>query len=262
MFVPDNQVDLWCAFLEEGKTWDLDQRYRVVLSPDEVQRYARFHFEKDRRQFLLTRALVRDVLSRYVGTEPSALAFTRNEYGKPALAEPTDCPIAFSLSHTRGLSVCAVASAQMIGVDVERLDRTNCHPNIANRFFAPSEAAYLEGLKGDQRRLEFLRLWTLKEAFVKARGKGLSMPLNSFAVSSHAGQPVRLSCQDRTGTGVEDWQFLQIRLSCSFHITVAVPVPERQAVGIRFTKLLPLTKGSTQTLLGPNRLNAWALDEW
>lgn len=259
MIVPGNQVDLWCAFPDEGEAADLEQLYRSVLSPDEAQRYARFHFEKDRRQFLLTRALVRDVLSRYLGMAPSGLVFSQNEYGKPALAQPATCPVAFSLSHTQGLSVCAVASATMIGVDVERLDRTNCHPDIATRFFAPAEAAYLEGLVGDERRVEFLRLWTLKEAFVKARGKGLSIPLNSFAVTSSAGHPARLSFLDRNGAGDENWQFLQVRLGCSFHIAIAVPTAERQEIGIRFTRLLPFTQESAQTFLGPNPLNGWAV---
>lgn len=261
MVIPDSQVDLWCAFLDEAKAPDLDQRYRSILSTEEAQRYARFHFEKDRRQFLLTRALVRDVLSRYVAVEPSRLVFTRNEYGKPALAEPAACPVVFSLSHTKGLSVCAVASAQMIGVDVERLDRTNCHPDVANRFFAPSEAAYLEGLDGDQRRLEFLRLWTLKEAYVKARGKGLSIPLNSFAVACPPGQQARVSSQDVAPRNAADWRVLQVRLGGSFQIAIAVSMTERQGCAVRLTTLRPFTKEHTSTFLEPNPRNAWALDE-
>lgn len=261
MNVPDNQVDLWCAFSEDGDAPALERLHRSVLSPDEAQRAARFHFQKDRRQFLLTRALVRDVLCRYVGMEPSALVFARNEYGKPALAQPARCPVAFSLSHTQGLSVCAVASTQMIGVDVERLDRTNCHPDIAKRFFAPSEAAYLEGLAGDKRRLEFLRLWTLKEAFVKARGKGLSIPLDSFAIGCSPGQPPRILLQDGSEGKESGWRFLQIRLRDSFQVAIAIPMPERREVGVRVSKLLPMTEQSTSVRLKPNPLNDWTLGE-
>ncbi len=260
MIVPANQVDLWCAFLDDDGALDLESVYRGLLSSDEAQRYARFHFERDRRQFLLTRALVRDVLSRYVAVKPYGLVFTRNEYGKPALAEPAPCPVVFSLSHTKGLSVCAVASAQMIGVDVESLDRRNCHPDVAKRFFAPSEAAYLEGLGGDERRLQFLRLWTLKEAYVKARGRGLSIPLNSFAIAFAPKEAARLSCSDRNHDDAADWQFLQVRLRGSFHIAIALPMAERRGIGIRFAKLLPLTEESRPTSLEANPLNAWALD--
>lgn len=258
MIAPDNQVDLWCAFLDEGDAPDLEQLYRSVLSPDEARRAARFHFEKDRRQFLLTRALVRDVLSRYVGAAPSALVFARNEYGKPALAHPAGCPVAFSLSHTQGLSVCAVASAQMIGVDVERLDRANCHPDIAKRFFAPAESAYLEGLAGDERRLEFLRLWTLKEAFVKARGKGLSIPLNSFTINARPGRPARVSwlhvAQDKEG----GWRFLKICVSRTFQIAVAVPMAQPKTIVVRLRRIVPLTERSMDLVLEPNPQHEWA----
>ena len=259
MIVPDHQVDVWCAFLDEGEAPDLGQLHQSVLSSDEALRYARFHFDKDRQQFLLTRALIRDVLARYVGTEPSALVFTQNEYGKPVLAEPITCSVAFSLSHTQGLSVCAVAWNRMIGVDVERLDRTNCHPEIATRFFAPTEAAYLGRLEGEQRRLEFLRLWTLKEAFVKARGKGLSIPLNSFTIGCSPGEPARVSLQDGDQGHESDWRLLQIRLGRSFQIAVVMEVPEQQNLQVRFSKLVPLTGQETSLLLEPSTLNEWTL---
>ena len=107
--------------------WDsrLTHSYQEILAPEETERYARFVFEKDRRQFLLTRALVRDVLSRYVGEQPSALVFTHNDFGKPALGGPPGHPVSFNLAHTKGMSVCAVVSKQMIGVDVENLQRIN-----------------------------------------------------------------------------------------------------------------------------------------
>lgn len=259
MNVPDNQVDLWCAFSEDGDAPALERLHRSVLSPDEAQRAARFHFQKDRRQFLLTRALVRDVLSRYVGVKPSALAFARSEYGKPSLADPARSPVAFSLSHTKGLSVCAVAPLEMIGVDVERLDRTNCHPEVANRFFAPAEAAYLKALEGDARRLEFLRLWTLKEAFVKARGKGLSIPLTSFQIGFAPGRPVRVSFD---GGGEDDawaWRFLQVRLEGRFHIAIAIRMRVPHPVAVRCCRIVPLAGEEASILLEPNAPSEWTL---
>ena len=257
----ENQVDVWCAALPEG--WDprLADSCQRILTSEEADRYSRFVFEKDRHQFLLTRALVRDVLSRYVGVEPSALMFTRNKYGKPSLALPADCPITFSLSHTKGLSVCAVALDRPIGVDVENVHRSTHHEELADRFFAPSETAFLNGLRDDQKGSEFIRLWTLKEAFVKARGLGLSIPLNSFAVLSSPDQQARVSFPDGTHSNEADWRFLQIRLRGSFHIAIAVPMPERREIAVRLSTIVPLTGESTSISLEPNLLNEWAIDE-
>ncbi|MDX1411815.1 MAG: hypothetical protein R3351_06630, partial [Nitrospirales bacterium] len=129
--LPENQVDIWCAGLPD--VWDdgLFHSYYEILTSEETERYTHFVFEKDRRQFLLTRALERDVLSRYLEVKPAALVFTRNKYGKPAIAKPNGCPITYSLSHTKGLSVCAVAPSGDVGVDVESLQRNNSHQDIS-----------------------------------------------------------------------------------------------------------------------------------
>ncbi len=137
MRVQRNQVHVWCATLRDLTVSDLLESYRSVLSEEEAVKFPRFLFEGDRRQYLLSRALVRDVLSRYVGVEPSELVFTRNAHGKPALAVPAGCPITFNVSHTKGLSVCAVTCDHPIRVDVEALGRSIFHADVARRFFAP-----------------------------------------------------------------------------------------------------------------------------
>jgi len=257
----ENQVDIWCARLPDEWDSSLSDSYRKILTPEETERYARFAFEKDRRQFLLTRALVRDVLSRYLGVEPAALVFARNEYGKPALAEPLGCPVTFSLSHTKGLSVCAVASEQMIGVDVESLQRTPGHQDIPKRFFATSEVAFLESVDKPQKSTEFLRLWTLKEAFIKARGLGLSIPLNSFEVEMITGGPPCVSFSDGNHGNASDWQFLQIRLGRTFHIAIALPMLKPKEMAVKFSTITPLTGESASVILESNGLNEWALGE-
>ena len=258
--LPENHVDIWCAALPEKWDLTLAESYQRLLSAEEGERYSRFHFEHDRRQFLLTRALVREVLSRYVGVDPSALVFTRNEYGKPSLVLPADCPITFSLSHTKGLSVCAVALDRPLGVDVESLDRSTSHRDLARRFFAPAEVAFLDNVKGDQQRSEFIRLWTLMEAFVKARGLGLSIPLNSFTINLTHDSPPRLSVADNNTREPAGWQFLQIRLRDAFHVSIAVPLPELQEITVRFSRILPLNDHITSVMLAPNALNEWTLD--
>ncbi|UCE62812.1 MAG: 4'-phosphopantetheinyl transferase superfamily protein [Nitrospirota bacterium] len=257
----ENQVDIWCARLPA--VWDdgLFHSYCEILTSEESERYTRFAFENDRRQFLLTRALERDVLSRYLGVEPAALEFTRNEFGKPALAEPSGCPITYSLSHTKGLSVCAVAFEQMIGVDVESLQRTPSHRDISKRFFAAPEAAYLETIDEGQKRAEFIRLWTLKEAFVKARGLGLSIPLNSFEIKMYPDRPPWVFFSDEVHGHEADWRFLQIRFGHSFHIAIALNKPKSKELAVRFSTITPLTEERASLILESNGLNTWVVEE-
>ena len=253
-------MDIWCARLPDD--WDdgLFHLYYELLTSEEAERYTRFVFETDRRQFLLTRALERDVLSRYLGVEPAALGFTRNKYGKPAIAEPTECPITYSLSHTKGLSVCAVAFEQMIGIDVESLQRTPSHQDISKRFFAASEAAYLETLGEGQNRTEFLKLWTLKEAFIKARGVGLSIPLNSFEIKMDPDQPPSVSFSEGIHGNESDWRFLQIRLGGAFQIAIALAETEPKEVAVKLSTVIPLTAQSTSLILEPNEQNEWEIN--
>ncbi len=261
MIVPDNQIDVWCSSLDAIRDPALVDSYRSLLSLEEAERHSRFLREEDRNQFLLSRALVRDVLSQYVGMQPSALVFTQNEFGKPSLTSSADRPITFSLSHTRGLSVCAVALERPIGVDVESLQRTSCHPDIARRFFASSEADFLDRFDGDRKRTEFLRLWTLKEAFVKARGKGLSIPLDSFAMALSSDHPTRISFTGGEHGREADWQFLHMRVGSSFHIAVAVSSPDTRGRVVRFSRIIPLSGESSSVVLEPNLLDEWALDD-
>ena len=257
----ENQVDIWCARLPDVLDEGLFHSYYEILTSEETERYTRFAFEKDRRQFLLTRALERDVLSRYLGVEPAALVFIRNEYGKPALAEPVTSSLAFSLSHTNGLSVCAVASAEIVGVDVESLQRSPGHRDIAKRYFAGNEADFLESLDEGEKRTEFLKMWTLKEAFIKARGLGLSIPLNSFEMRIFPDQPPSVSFSDGLHGHEADWRFLQIRLGRAFHIAIALGTPQSKEMAVTFSTITPLTGVSAAISLEPNGLNEWTLDE-
>ena len=258
--LPEIHVDVWCARLPD--VWDdgLFHSYYEILTSEETERYSRFVFEKDRRQFLLTRALERDVLSRYLEVKPAELVFTRNEYGKPAISKPNGFPVTYSLSHTKGLSVCAVAPSGDVGVDVESLQRINSHQEISKRFFASSEVAFLESVDEERRQTEFLRLWTLKEAFVKARGVGLSIPLNTFEIKMYPHQPPSVSFSNEIYGNESDWQFLQIRLGSSFHIAIALYKPKSKELTVRFSIVTPLTGECASINFKPNGLNKWEID--
>jgi 4'-phosphopantetheinyl transferase len=148
----------------------------------------------------------------------------------------------------------------MIGVDVENLQRTNSHQNIAKRFFSNSEAAFLERIDEAQKPMEFLRLWTLKEAFVKARGLGLSIPLNSFEISTFSDQPARVSFQNGIHGNEANWRFLQIRVGRSFHIAIALTMPKPKEMAVKFSTITPLTNERASVMLEPNRLHEWEID--
>jgi 4'-phosphopantetheinyl transferase len=163
-----------------------------LLNEGERERAERFHFKHDRRSFVAAHALVRVTLSRLVNRAPRDWRFRIGEYGKPHV---DDDAVRFNLSHTRGMAAVAVAPHGDIGIDVERIDRHRLGLDIAERFFAPSEFEHLKGLNADTRVDASYELWTLKEAYIKAMGLGLSCPLDAFhfeldPLSLHFSSPI------------------------------------------------------------------------
>ncbi|MFO0818076.1 MAG: 4'-phosphopantetheinyl transferase superfamily protein [Pirellulales bacterium] len=180
---PAGAVDLWCFEYESAvEDEQLAAEYRELLSEAERGRYERFYFDRDRLQYLATRALVRTVLSRYADVSPKEWRFRIDARGKPSVSGPwTSRPLHFNLSNTRGLVACAVSLGhERVGVDVERLDRRNDLAALANRYFCPTESRTLMTLDAAVRPRRFFDYWTLKESYIKARGLGLAIPLDSF----------------------------------------------------------------------------------
>ena len=146
---------------------------RLALLPaDELARYRRFVFEQDGNRFLTAHALLRKVLSRYRNTPPQQWRFESNTHGRPSLAGQTG--LYFNLSHTQGLCACVVSAAPLCGVDAENTQRRNRLPGVAQRMFAEAEWRRLQGCDDAAYRLRFFQYWTLREAYVKALGTGLS----------------------------------------------------------------------------------------
>jgi 4'-phosphopantetheinyl transferase len=182
--------------------------YRALLSTDEHERMVRFVFERDRRQFLLTRALVRTTLSRYAGLAPADWHFVANVHGRPEILDrPAGVPdLRFNVSHTDGLIACAVTIGREVGVDVEHIGRRLTH-DIAGRFFAPREVRDLHALPADQQARVFFDYWTLKEAYIKARGFGLALPLADFAFT--LGDSPHITFEPALKDDPATWQFAQ-----------------------------------------------------
>ena len=208
--LPLNAVHVDLVHSDSPDAWAQHESYRALLSAEEHDRMARLVFERDRRVFLLTRALVRTMLSRYAGVRPADWSFIANVHGRPEIVDrPQGVPdLRFNLSHTDGLIACAVTVGREIGVDVEHIGRRLTH-DVAGRFFAPSEVSNLRQLSEDEQQRTFFDYWTLKEAYIKARGLGLTLPLADFAFRLAPPAPPQIRFEPSLEDDAATWQFHQ-----------------------------------------------------
>lgn len=257
--IDEGEVDLWYVVSDRQIDPELLAAYRTILSDEEKEQAARFLVEEPRRQFLVSRALVRTVLSHYTGDDPRAWVFEHNAYGKPAVAGTARPPLEFNLSHTRGLIACGVTPGRELGVDVEPLDRSPDHLQLARRYFAPVEVGALERLSPEEQPAMFFQLWTLKEAFVKARGQGLSIPLDEFAFVLSPDRPPQLLLNAPGHDDPNQWQFAQLRVESRFQMAVALRLPIGGRLSVRVRETVPLRWHGDGRLLPPEATNRWSL---
>jgi 4'-phosphopantetheinyl transferase len=186
-----HEVHVWRTSLELSA--EHLQRLRQTLAADEIARATRFYFEKDRRHFIVARGVLRIILSRYLGIDPRQLEFSYGAYGKPALAtSPGKDWLCFNLSHSHELALYAITHGREVGIDIEQMRANVDGDAIAERYFSPREVMAFHAIPADLRRQAFFDCWTRKEAYIKARGEGLSFPLNRFDVSLAPGEPPAL----------------------------------------------------------------------
>jgi 4'-phosphopantetheinyl transferase len=180
-----NQVDLWIVDLDR---WPPpNAACERLLSVDERERARRFHFEVDRRRFVAARAALRLILASYVECAPDTLVFEYGEWGKPFLCDAR-FGLHFNLSHSANVAIYGITRDRRIGVDVEQVRELPDLERIATQFFSDVERRELFTLPPAQRTAAFFKCWTCKEAYVKARGEGLSVPLREFDVSVAPGR--------------------------------------------------------------------------
>lgn len=234
-------LDLWLVPYREIDDPVLLQELGQLLSAEERQRGARFLHAEDRHRFLLTRASVRTVLSRYAPVAPQDWTFTANAHGRPAIAtsHPHAADLCFNLSHTRGLIVLGVCRDRELGVDVENLRERLPSPGIAERFFSPQESAALAALPEPLRHERFFAYWTLKEAYIKARGRGLSIPLDHFCFTFPEEGCIHLRIDAEQGDRAERWQFWQFRHAENYLLSVCAERREGAPPPLRFHRLVP-----------------------
>jgi 4'-phosphopantetheinyl transferase len=214
-----DEVHVWGATLT--RTSEEVKRLRGLLSNDEMSRAERFHFQRDRSNFIVARGTLREILGLYLGQPPRLLRFDYNDFGKPALTSaPAEMKIRFNLSHAGDVALYAVASGREVGVDIEVVQEDTPCEEIAARFFSRREVTTLLALPASARRRAFFECWTRKEAYIKGRGEGLSLPLDNFDVSLAPGEPAAL-VDRRGGRDAARWSLCELTDAAGYAAAVA-----------------------------------------
>jgi 4'-phosphopantetheinyl transferase len=186
------QIHVWAWLLDSSVGFSAHDRSQIgLLDAKELERFHRFHFERDRARFGIAHANVRRILGAYLDREPERILFRANPFGKPELVtEEQTRPLYFNLSHSRNIALLALSKDTEVGVDIE--DLRPIEPEVAESHFSPIELAALSSLEGEAWLKGFYHCWTRKEAILKAEGVGLNLPLHSFDVSLIPGLPAKL----------------------------------------------------------------------
>lgn len=241
MFVlSEDEVHLWYTFPDEWDDLGLAAQARRFLDAEELARMERIRFAEGRRLFGVSHLLVRMALSHHANRRPGQWRFVRNGQGKPRV-DPESGPasLRFNLAHTGGLAIVAVTSAGDVGVDVERRDRPVGARRLVSRFFSPGEIAALGKLPSARLQERFFLHWTLKEAAIKALGRGLLVPLDSVAFHLSGRSPYGIAI---SGTGLPDaerWCLALLEPRPPYVAALAVRADPARALILRSRRLGP-----------------------
>lgn len=206
-----------------------------LLSFNERARLARFQVAAARHEYLVTRAFVRLLLSRYTGLAPGDWCFAANAYGRPAIAAPQlTHALSFNLSHSGGFIACLISRRRLIGVDVEDVHRSAGTLAMSEVFLSPAETAALRATPERQRQMRFFEYWTLKESYMKARGMGLSLPLAKFSFELPPAVPdsPRIHFDDDFVDDPDAWHFELVRPEPRYVVAVSVRKPVGGTVNV------------------------------
>jgi 4'-phosphopantetheinyl transferase len=204
---------------------DTVRHWHASLDKREQDQADRFYFAVDREVYIAAHALTRALLANIGGLTASAWRFVAGPFGKPKIDPGLGrSQLCFNLSHTKGLVACAVGLENDLGMDVEACDRIRGAVDIADRYFSPEEVALLRHVEAEQMCDTFLRIWTLKEAYIKATGQGLSCPLDCFAFEL---EPIRIRFRAGVADDPDEWQFAQWRPTSRHVIALAARAQSR-----------------------------------
>jgi 4'-phosphopantetheinyl transferase len=216
-----DEVHVWRATLDQPPSQI--ESFRHTLAADEHARAERFYFQRDREHFIVARGVLRSLLGCYLNKAPECLSFRYSSYGKPALAwESGGNTVRFNLSHSHGVALYAVTRGREVGIDLEYIRSDLEVEQIAERFFSRREVATLRTLPPEVQRQAFFLCWTRKEAYIKARGEGLSLPLDQFDVSLIPGEPVALLSTQGDPYEVSRWSLQELTPAPGYAAALAV----------------------------------------
>jgi 4'-phosphopantetheinyl transferase len=217
------EIHVWLVRTEASPA--VIAQFERVLAPDEKARVARFRFEHLQYSYTLARGALRILLGRYLDIAPARIQLVYGTKGKPQLAQSG--PIDFNVSHSGELAAFAFTRGCEIGIDLEKIRLIEDMLGIADRFFSSQETADLMSLPASERTEAFFRCWTRKEAYIKAVGDGLSLPLDSFRVTVQAREPAQIMHFDGVGVPANEWTLRDLRLAPDYAAALAYRDQER-----------------------------------
>jgi 4'-phosphopantetheinyl transferase len=220
---PGDDVQVWHARITDF----VSDRARITraldwLAPDERARHDRFRGDADRAMFLVGRVMARTLVGRGLGLTPTAWTWREGPRGRPEVGEAASA-ISFNLAHSGGIVACALRRGGGVGIDVEDRNRRALDARLVERYCAPDEIADIQGRGPEGWRDQFLKYWTLKEAYLKARGLGIAVPLADLSFRLEPG-PVRLTCLNSLAGESTDWTFALDELPDRVFLAVAAPL--------------------------------------
>ncbi len=224
--LPRHEAHIWLIDPETIRDGTVLTDFRTLLSVEERTQCDRFHFPQDSHQYLVSHAMVRKVLSAYTGLAPAEWRYSRSNHGRPEIANQDVADIRFNLTHTCGLAACIVTRDVECGIDVEKLDSRHHLAGIAQRMFAAEECQLLEQLHGKKQIEAFFTRWTLREAFVKAKGIGISYPTRKLHFDIEDDDTIRVRFDSDLDEDDGHWQFRLLRPSGEHIMAIALRTDE------------------------------------
>jgi medium-chain acyl-[acyl-carrier-protein] hydrolase len=216
-----DEVHVWTIQLDDNV--ENVCRLSQWLSSDEKDRAERFHFRMDRERYIVGRCALRSLLGAYLDRQPNDVRLWYNSQGKPLLHRlPSDPDLQFNVAHSGDVALVAVALARPLGVDVERIRPDVDWRDLSSRYFSKTESAELQAMPAVDRPRAFFAAWTRKEAYLKAHGVGLSLPLDQFSVSLAPGKPPRLLSTEHDPAQRDRWEFHSFELQADYVAALAV----------------------------------------
>lgn len=214
-----DEVDLWLLQIDHANIQV--EQYCNLISLEERAMSKRIAIQKERDLFISARALLRAVLCSYTGSDAGEWRFDNNEFGRPFISRPRQHKnIQFNLSHTIGLVACTVSAHHDVGVDIENIMQDRDFKEISRHFFSETEIHSLDISAPDQMRHKFYTYWTLKEAYLKARGLGLSLPLTSFWFDRSTFPRIYFRSEDKDKAG--NWRFMSTSITKEHRLALAI----------------------------------------